>query len=83
MTKEYKRAYLCDGYGCDEKCAEKDPEEWKNHNCHHTIDEKHARNKIRRNRKWAMCEGDKLIEIEGDYLVIDKRKKEGDQNGNP
>ena len=74
------RAYLCDGYGCDEKCAEKAPEEWAKHNCHHTIDEKHAKNKIRRERKWAMCEDGKLLEIEGDYLVIDKRKKEASQN---
>lgn len=58
------RAYLCDGYGCDEKCAEKSPEEWAKHNCHHTIDEKHARNKIRRDRKWAVCEDGKLLEVE-------------------
>lgn len=49
-----ERAYLCDGYGCDKKCGENlTPEEWKNYICHHTLDEKHARNKVRRDRKFA------------------------------
>lgn len=66
MSKS-NRAYLCDGYGCDEKCAEKTSEEWAKHECHHTIDEAHARNKIRRDRKWAVCEDGKLLEVEADY----------------
>ena len=37
-------AYLCDGEGCSRMCA-RDPEMWKKHTCHHTLDENHARNK--------------------------------------
>lgn len=38
--------YLCDGEACDKNCPNVD--------CHHTIDETHAKNKIRRNRKFRM-----------------------------
>lgn len=58
------RAYLCDGYGCDEKCAEKTAEEWAKHECHHTLKEEHARNKCRRDRKWNYCGDGKMIEKE-------------------
>lgn len=45
--------YLCDGYGCDKQCAKTmTPEEWAEYDCHHTSNEKHARNKCRRTRKF-------------------------------
>jgi hypothetical protein len=59
-----RRAYLCDGYGCNEKCAEKTADEWKRHNCHHTLNEEHAKNKCRRTRKWNVCADGKMIEQE-------------------
>ena len=50
---EQRKAYLCDGHGCDEHCSvNKTVEEWKAYNCHHTLDEKHALHKVRRDRKW-------------------------------
>ena len=58
-----ERVYLCDGLGCDKKCAETmSEEEWKKYECHHTTDGKHAKNKIARKRKWR-CEGGKIYEI--------------------
>ena len=60
-----ERAYLCDGRGCDKMCADTmTSEEWSKHYCHHTLDEKHARNKCRRTRRWA-CEKGKFMEIDG------------------
>lgn len=50
-------AYLCDGYGCEKQCATMRSEEWAKYQCHHTFDENHAVNKIRRNRKFK-CEID-------------------------
>ena len=62
-----ERAYLCNGYGCDKKCAENlTAEEWKNYPCHHTFDEKFAKNKVRRARKFAKTDdgkGSKFVEI--------------------
>ena len=59
-----ERAYVCDGYGCDKKCAETmTAEEWKKYYCHHTLDEKHAKNKVRRTRKFTVEKG-KYMEIE-------------------
>ena len=59
------RAYLCDGMGCDEQCAlKKTVDEWEKYECHHTLNEAHARNKCRRNRKWVACQDGKLIEKE-------------------
>lgn len=47
-----KVAYVCDGHGCAKQCADMRPEEWAKYQCHHTMDENHAVNKIRRNRKF-------------------------------
>lgn len=47
-----KVAYICDGHGCDRNCADMRPEEWAKYQCHHTLDESHAANKVRRNRKF-------------------------------
>jgi len=58
------RAYLCDGFGCDERCGLKKPEEWAKYECHHTINEAHAKNKIRRHRKWRACKDGKFVEVE-------------------
>lgn len=57
-----ERAYLCDGRGCKEMCANKTAEEWAKHPCHHTLDESHAKNKVRRNRKFV-CESGKMMEV--------------------
>ena len=40
-----KYMYICDGEACDRPCYEE---------CHHTSNEAHAINKIRRNRKFRM-----------------------------
>ncbi len=56
-------AYLCDGEGCSRMCA-RDPEMWKKHTCHHTLDENHARNKVRRNRKFTNVGNGKWMEHE-------------------
>jgi hypothetical protein len=58
-----ERAYLCDGRGCKEMCANKTPEEWDKHPCHHTLDEKHAKNKCRRKRKFV-CDKGHMMEVE-------------------
>ena len=57
-----ERAYLCDGTGCAKMCANLPEEEWKKHPCHHTLDEKHAKNKCRRKRKFVLDHG-KMMEI--------------------
>jgi len=44
--------YLCDGKACSEMCANKTKEEWDEYECHHTSDERHAKNKCRRARKF-------------------------------
>lgn len=49
MTKYF---YLCDGKACKRNCAENGFDE-----CIHTKDENHARNKIRRDRKFTMDNG--------------------------
>ena len=52
-----ERLYLCNGYGCKRNCAESmTQEEWDNYNCHHTTDEKFAKTKVRRNRKFEYHE---------------------------
>ena len=48
-----KVAYLCDGKAC-ETCSDR---------CKHTFDESHAKNKIRRDRKFK-CENGKMYEVE-------------------
>lgn len=48
-----KVAYLCDGKAC-ETCSDR---------CKHTLDENHAKNKIRRNRKFK-CENGGYYEVE-------------------
>lgn len=59
-----KRAYLCDGTACERQCAKTmTPEEWKEYPCHHTMDENHAKNKIRRKRKFVLDKGE-FIEVE-------------------
>ena len=70
----FERAYLCNGYGCDKKCAENlTAEEWKNYPCHHTLNENYARNKCRRTRRWV-CEHGKFMEIDGtEHVNYDKK----------
>lgn len=50
-------AYLCDGKACPE-C---------NSRCKHTNDETHAKNKVRRNRKFKFQDG-KFYEVEKSAL---------------
>lgn len=53
-----KVAYICDGHGCDKQCADTmTAQQWHSYTCHHTFDENHAANKIRRNRKFK-CDRD-------------------------
>lgn len=47
-----KYAYLCDGTACEKQCINMTPEQWAKHPCHHTTDEKFAKNKIRRKRRF-------------------------------
>ena len=58
-----KVAFLCDGTACEKQCINKTPEEWAAFKCHHTVNENHARNKIRRNRKFKNVKGG-LVEVE-------------------
>lgn len=59
-----ERAYLCNGEGCAKQCAKNmTPEEWAKNPCHHTLDERFAKNKVRRKRKFV-CDHGKLIEVE-------------------
>ncbi|MBP5597966.1 MAG: hypothetical protein J6Y02_21540 [Pseudobutyrivibrio sp.] len=58
-----KVAYLCDGKACHKMCANLSTEERKNISCTHTIHEEHAKNKIRRNRKFKNVKGG-LVEVE-------------------
>lgn len=51
--------YLCDGNGCKRNCAENGYKE-----CTHTQKEEHARNKIRRQRKFQPLGNDTMIEVE-------------------
>ena len=60
---DVERAYLCDGHGCDKNCGDMPAEEWQKHYCHHTKDESHAKNKVRRKRKWVF-DGGKFLERE-------------------
>lgn len=58
-----KVAYVCDGKGCKQMCAETmSKEEWAHYCCHHTEDESHAANKVRRNRKFQVTDG-KAFEV--------------------
>lgn len=68
------RAYLCDGYGCDKQCGSTlTAEEWKKYECHHTKDEKHARNKCRRSRIFKCHKtADGVIDS---MFEVEKRKK--------
>lgn len=61
--KSKKIAYLCDGTACDKMCVNKTPEEWAAFSCHHTVHEEHARNKVRRKRKFKTHKGG-LVEVE-------------------
>lgn len=47
-----KYAYLCDGTACDRQCVKLPKEEWDKLPCHYTTDEKFAKNKCRRKRKF-------------------------------
>lgn len=49
-----KYVYLCNGEACAKQCKNLSPEEWAKHPCHHTTDEKFAKTKVRRNRKFKM-----------------------------
>lgn len=60
---KYNRvAYLCDGTACDKQCINLPKEEWDKHPCHHTTNEKHAKNKIRRDRKFETRK-DGMVEV--------------------
>ncbi len=62
--KTERVAYLCDGYGCSRECGKSmTPEEWSKYTCHHTLDESHAKNKIRRNRKFKEMENGSRYEV--------------------
>ena len=63
--KDPKVAYICDGQGCDKQCGNMKPEEWAKYPCHHTFDESHARNKIRRDRKFRCDRDPKTNEVVG------------------
>lgn len=53
--KPTKICYLCNGEACEKQCAKTmTTDEWKSYHCHHTTDEKFARNKVRRNRKFKV-----------------------------
>ena len=55
---EGKHLYFCDGFGCNRQCAKTmTADEWKKYTCRHTEDEKHAVNKIRRERKFKSING--------------------------
>jgi len=59
-----KRAYLCNGLGCEQQCAvNKTPEEWARYPCHHIYDERFAKNTCRRKRKFVH-DGDDWMEVE-------------------
>lgn len=61
---KYNRvAYLCDGKACSRQCANLSKDEWDKHPCHHTTDETHARNKVKRNRKFEHHK-DGMVEVE-------------------
>ena len=57
-----ERAYLCNGEACEKQCAKMTPDEWAKHPCHHTTDERFAKNKCRRERKFV-CEKGKMMEV--------------------
>lgn len=70
--KYHKVAYICDGCGCEEMCANKTKEEWMKHKCHHTTEETHAKNKRARDRKFEVH-----VEHDGTvaYLEVERGKK--------
>lgn len=49
-----KYVYLCNGEACSRQCKNLSPEEWAKHPCHHTTDERFAKTKVRRDRKFKM-----------------------------
>ena len=62
--KNEKAFYICDGCACGKQCAKTmTAEEWAKASCHHTNNENHAKNKVRRNRKFT-CSGGRYIEVE-------------------
>lgn len=53
--KPEKICYLCNGEACEKQCAKTmTADEWSKYVCHHTTDERFARNKVRRNRKFEV-----------------------------
>lgn len=59
-----ERAYLCNGEACEKQCAKTmTAEEWRKSPCQHTTDEKFAKNKVRRKRKFVLDHG-KMTEVE-------------------
>ena len=59
-----KYLYICDGCACKRQCAKTmTADEWKKHTCHHTEDEKHAVNKIRRERKFRNNGNGAYVEV--------------------
>lgn len=61
--KRDKVAYLCDGAACEKMCKNLPPEERAKHPCKHTLKEEHAKNKVRRERKFKMVKGG-FVEVE-------------------
>lgn len=56
--KPEKICYLCNGEACEKQCAHTmTKEEWAKYQCHHTTDEKFAKNKVRRKRKFEVIKG--------------------------
>lgn len=68
MPKKIEYLYLCNGCACKEMCANKDPKDWENYECHHTSNEKFAKNKVRRDRKFKTITIDdyteRMVEVE-------------------
>lgn len=69
--KDPKVAYLCDGMGCGEQCINMTHDQWAHYPCHHTFDESHARNKIRRERKFR-CDRDPKTGAVVGYTEIER-----------
>lgn len=61
--KYINRAYLCDGLACNKMCANLSKEERDKIPCKHTLKEEHAKNKVRRDRKFKIVRGG-FVEVE-------------------
>ena len=73
----YKYFYLCDGKACKRNCADVGYDM-----CIHTQDENHARNKVRRNRRFIK-DGNLMVENEKTWkdpttYIVNKEKETTD-----